>query len=298
MHISIHRAKLLLPLCTLALIAGCKRSSAPAAPAQTKSFPVVGVIINTDPAHNQVLLNHRAIPGFMEAMAMPYPLKDPGIIGELHAGDHITAQLLVDQVDGENHNPRLDQIVITSQARPDYKPAMQYNVPQPGDAVPDFKLTNQDALPIHLAQFKGDVVLLTFIYTRCPLPDYCIRMSRNLQQVDQLLAKDPVLYKHTHLITISFDSAFDTPAVLRAYGKPYTGGNFAHWDFADASPDQLKQMESFFDLGVTPGPDNTLNHSLSTVILDKTGKVAAFYHDNSWEPAKAFAVIQQAASQK
>ncbi len=84
-------------------------------------------------------------------------------------------------------------------------PPVQFHVPQPGDAVPDFKLLNQSGKIIHLAQFKGRVLLVTFIYTRCPLSDYCPRMSRNFAAIDQGLAADPKLYAKTHLLSISFD---------------------------------------------------------------------------------------------
>jgi len=292
------RAKFVCLLATFALLTGCHGSPAPSS-ATPKSFPVRGIVVSTDAKRGEVLLNHEAIPGFMEAMEMPYPLKDPGILGELHPGDRITAVLLVDQVAGENRNPRLDQIVIIAQARPDYKPAVQYHVPQPGDAVPDFHLLNQSNQPIRLTQFRGRVLLLTFLYTHCPLDDYCPRMSRNFAAIDKTLSANPSLYRQTHLLSISFDPARDTPAVLRNYGGAYTGRfgkeNFAHWDFAVPSAAELPKMEQFFDLGVTPGPENTMNHSLSTVLIDKAGKVVAFYHDNDWDPAAVVSQIGQGA---
>ena len=293
------RAKLVCLLFALALFTGCRRSIAPS-PAQQKSFPVRGVIVSTDASRSEVLLNHEAIPGLMEAMEMPYRLKDPGVLSELHVGDRITAVLLLDQVDGENRNPRLDQIVIIAQARPDYKPAVQYHVPQPGDVVPDFQLLNQSNRRIHLDQVRGRVLLLTFIYTRCPLDDFCPRMNRNFAGIDKTLSANPSLYKQTHLLSISFDPAYDTPAVLRNYGGVYTGRytkeNFAHWDFAAPSATELSKMEQFFDLGVTPGENNTMNHSLSTVLVDKAGKVVAFYHGNDWDPAAVVSQINEAAT--
>jgi protein SCO1 len=297
--VSCKRAKFIALFSLLLLVAGCRRPAAPPA-GQQKSFPVRGVIVSTDASRGEVLLNHEAIPGFMEAMEMPYRLKDPGVISELHPGDRITAALLVDQADGEYRNPRLDQIVIIAQARPDYKPAVQYHVPQPGDGVPDFQLLNQSNRHIHLDQFHGRIVLLTFIYTRCPLADFCPRMSHNFAEIDRQLSANPTLYRQTHLLSISFDPAYDTPAVLRRYGGISTGRftkeNFAHWDFAAPPAVELPRMEQFFDLGVTPGDNNTMNHSLSTVLIDKDGKVVAFYHGNDWDPAAVLAQMTESAA--
>jgi protein SCO1 len=219
----------------------------------------------------------------MEAMTMPYRLKDPGIIPELHPGDQITATLRVDDVDD-----RLDQVVVIEQAQPDYKPAVFYHPLKEGDAVPDFKLRNQSGQQIHLAQFRGKVLLVTFIYTRCPLPDFCPRMSRNFAQIDKALASDPRLYAGSHLLSISFDPSYDTPAVLRSYGGAYTGlytkESFQHWDFASPSSRELPALTKFFVVGVTPGDNKTLTHSLSTLVIDPDGKVYRWYPTNEWTP--------------
>ena len=118
----------------------------------------------------------------MDAMTMPYKLKDPSIVSELHPGDTITADVLVSQ--GSDADVLLDHIVVIAQAKPDYKPAVFYHVPAPGDAVPDFKLRNQDGRAIHLDQFRGKTLLLTFIYTRCPLPNFCPLVTHNFAVIN------------------------------------------------------------------------------------------------------------------
>jgi len=166
--------------------------------------------------------------------------------------------------------------------------------------VPDFRLLNQSGRTIHLAQFKGRVLLLTFIYTRCPLGDFCPRMSRNFAEIDKALAADPALYAKTHLLSISFDPKFDTPAVLKSYGGAYTGlytkERFAHWDFAAPPADELAALTQFFNVGVTPGEGQSLTHSLSTVLIGKDGKVAAWYPTNEWTPAEVLTAIKTAAA--
>lgn len=278
---------------------GCRQdpSSKAAQSNPEKTFPVRGKVISTDPTH--VTLDHEAVPGFMDAMTMPYKLKDPAVVSELHPGDRITARIVVQQDAAGFHDAELDNIVVVAQARPDYKPSIQYHTPTVGDVVPDFRLLNQSGRKISLSEFKGKVLLVTFIYTRCPLADYCPRMSRNFAEIDKELAVDPALYRKTHLLSISFDPAYDTPAVLRSYGGAYTGNytkeTFAHWDFAAPSEKDLPQVTQFFGVGVTPGERQTLNHSLSTAVIGKDGKIAAWYPTNEWKPSDVVAAVKQGA---
>ncbi len=132
-----------------------------------------GVVVGTDPSNGEVILKHDAIAGLMPAMTMPYHLEDTSVLSELHPGDLITATLLADHDAAGPINLRLKNIVVIAQARPDYKPARNYHVPAKGDDVPNFKLLNQSNQTIDLKQFRGKVVVMTFIYTRCPLADFC-----------------------------------------------------------------------------------------------------------------------------
>ena len=294
---------------TATLVAGCKHpsngapgaTSAVAPVGQLMTYTIRGKIISVDAAKGMVMLDHEAIPGFMDAMTMPYKLKDASVASELHPGDRITAKLLVRKMAEDDYqDAMLDEIVVTAQARPDYKPAGQYHIPTAGDAVPDFKLTNEDGRAIHLGQFKGRVLLLTFVYTRCPLPDYCIRMSRNFAQIDKALQSDPALYAKTHLLSISFDPKVDTPAVLKSYGETYIGGDakraFSHWDFAVPPASELTALTQFFDVGITPGDGGSLTHSLSTALIGKDGRVREWYPTNEWTPDEVLAAMKSAAA--
>lgn len=264
---------------------------------QERSFPIRGKVVSV--SGTTVELDHESVPGFMGAMTMPYQVADASVASELHPGDRLVAKIRVREDPDGFHDPRLDEIVVTAQARPDYKPAVQYHVPQAGDAAPEFKLRNQSGREISLAQFKGKLLLMTFIYTRCNFADFCPRMSRNFAEIDTALAKDPALYAQTHLLSVSFDPAYDTPAVLRSYGGAYTGRytkeTFGHWDFAAPSAKELPAMEQFFDVGVTGGKDGPASHSLSTVLIGRDGKVIAWYPTNDWKPADVVARIKQAA---
>jgi protein SCO1/2 len=274
-------------------------ASANGSSSTSKSYPIHGTVLKVGAADKQIVLQHEAIPGLMEAMTMSYPVTDPATLSELHPGDKIAATMLADPSSHGPVNLRLADIVITAQARPDYVPAVQYHVPTAGDQVPDFTLLNQSDHTIDFKQFRGKVLLITFIYTRCPLSDYCPRMSRNFAEIDQQLAADPQVYNKTHLLSISFDPTYDTPKVLKSYGGAYTGKysneTFKHWEFAAPTQGELPKMEQFFDVGVTPAGNGTLQHSLATVVIGKDGKVIAFYPTNDWSVPAVLAQVKAAA---
>ncbi len=289
-------------LLAIAALAGCHSGAKPASQGSADSGVAVyhlrGKIVSTDVAHGIVVVDHEAIPGFMDAMTMPYQLKDPSIASDLHPGDTITADVLVEK--SAEETVVLDHIVVIAQAKPDYKPTVFYHVPAPGDAVPNFKLRNQDGRAIHLEQFRGKALLLTFIYTRCPSPNFCPLVTHNFAAIDRQLAANPALYAKTHLLCVSFDPVHDTPARLRAYGAEYIGSDaknaFAHWDFAVPTKPELVEMAKFFDVGITPGPNDTITHTLSTTLIDARGKVAQFYPGNEWTPEQVVEDVKKIAS--
>ena len=284
----------------LPIAAGCHNSQprAHSAAAPVQRFPVRGKIVSVQ--GGSVTLDHEAVPGFMEAMTMPYKLKDPGIASELHPGDRITATILVHKDADGFSDPTLDEVVVIAQARPDYKPAVIYHSPAPGDVVPNFALLNQSDRTIHLNQFRGKLLLATFIYTRCTVADYCPRMSRNFAIIDEALAKDPKLYKATHLLSISFDPGYDTPQVLRTYGGSYTGRfnqeTFGHWDFAAPPLSELPAVAQFFGVGITPGDSGSIFHSLSTALIDQNGRILVWFPTNEWTPDQMLAQIHEATA--
>lgn len=251
-----------------------------------KVYKLRGKVVSTNAATGEVTLNHEAIPGFMQAMTMPYRLKDENILSELHPGDVITADLLVAQ--GPDATVRLDHIDIVAEGKPDYRPTVIYHVPTQGDVVPDFKLRNQDGRMIHLNQFHGQQLLITFIYTRCPLPNFCPLVTRNFAAISRQLAADPELKGKTHLLCVSFDPQHDTPDRLKAYGEQYIGSDakaaFANWDFAVPDQAVLAEMAKYFDVGLSNGPDQTITHTLSTTLIGRQGKVIKFYPGNEWTP--------------
>lgn len=283
----------------VAVLGGCHRQQQAAddsaAGSSYKVYKLRGKVVATNPATGEVTLNHDAIPGFMDAMTMPYKLKDPGILSELHPGDVLTADLLVSQE--ADATVLLDHIVIVAEGKPDYRPTVLYHVPAQGDVVPDFRLRNQDGRIIHLSQFRGKDLLITFIYTRCPLPNFCPLVTHNFAVIDKQLEANPALKGKARLLCVSFDPEHDTPERLKAYGEEYIGSDaktaFADWDFAVPEKPVLADMAKYFDVGITTGPDQTITHTLSTTLVGRDGKVIKFYPGNEWTPDQVLNDVKQ-----
>jgi protein SCO1 len=285
-------------LLSVLALAGCHSAPKPEAQSSAfKTYKLRGKVVSTNPGSGEVTLDHEAIPGFMDAMTMPYKLKDANILSELHPGDIVMADVLVSQ--NADADILLDHIVVVGQAKPDYKPKVSYHVPAPGDAVPDFKLRNQDGREIHLRQFRGRELLVTFIYTRCPLPAFCPRVTHNFADINRQLASNHALRGKAHLLCVSFDPDNDTPERLRAYGAGYIGSDekdaFVDWDFAVPEKPVLIKMAQYFDVGITQADDNSITHTLSTTLIGRDGKVVRFYSGNEWTPDQILADIRQSA---
>ena len=277
----------------LLILSGCRADQQNVSTSSSsKVYKLRGKVVSTDAAKSEVTLDHEEIKDFMAAMTMPYKLKDPTILSELHPGDTVTADVVV-----RDQDVLVDHFVVVAQAKPDYKPGVLYHVPKAGDEVPDFALLNQSNEKIHIGQFRGKALLLTFIYTRCPLSDFCPRMSKNFAQIDKALLSEPSLLAKTHLLSVSFDPAYDTPAVLRSYGgaytEKYTNEKFEHWDFAAPAKSDLGDMEKFFDIGAVPESNSSITHSLSTVLIGPDGKIVNWYPGNEWKPEEVLGDIRK-----
>ena len=218
----------------------------------------------------------------MEGMTMPYTVgdKDTWVFKSIAPGDQVHATLVL------TDHAELQDITFTKSSNTQSDGTSALRIPQPGDEVPDFTLVNQSGKTIHFQQFRGKPLLLTFIYTRCPFPDYCPRMSNNFAQVLQQLQKDPKAFGQAQMLSISIDPENDKPGVLRSYGERYVGRvdpRFAHWEFASSSPEQVRKTADFFGLAYNQ-KDGQIVHGLVTVLVGKDGKVAKVYSGNDWKP--------------
>jgi protein SCO1/2 len=259
-------------------------------------YELNGKVIGVDVGQRRVTVAHQEIPGFMPAMTMPFTVKEGWALSVLAPGQTLRATLVV-----ENGRSWLEGITIIQGSPQGSAGATAPTVdePKPGDGVPDFKLTNQGGVQIRLHQYRGQSLLITFIYTRCPLPDFCPRMSANFAQIHAALRKEPALLPRVHLLSVSFDTEFDTPQVLREYGEAYAGGSgaaeFRNWEFATGAADEVKRLAHFFGLEYTKDSGQIV-HTLRTALIGTDGKLVRLYHGNDWTPAEVLDQIRLVVS--
>jgi protein SCO1/2 len=280
----------LILLCT-ALSLSCSKHTAPS----QKRYPFTGRIVLIDKANQSAIIDGDAIPGFMDAMAMDYKIKLAADFGQLAAGDSISAEVVVAEKDKDSAPDYwLENVKVVGHAKPagdkgDAKPTTELHIPAAGEEVPDFQFTNQNAKRISLKQYRGQVLFVTFIYTRCPFLDFCPRVGAQFAQLNQELTADPALAGKTHLLCISFDPEHDTPRVLREYGFSLAhrrdAALFERWEFAVPRAADLPEIASYF--GLTYKPENGLiTHSLSTAVIGPDGKIFSWYHGSEWQAAE------------
>lgn len=274
---------LLTALVTVLLsVSGC----APKHSAAEKRYDLAGKIVAVEKDKKIVTVAHEDIKNLMPAMTMEFPVPAAWVYDVPNVvGAHLTATLVVDGL-----KMRLEDVVISQGSETSSAEDTRIEA-KPGEEVPDYRLVNQDGKAIRIKDYRGKALLLTFIFTRCQMPDQCPLMSTNFATIDQELQKQPELRAKTHLLSVSFDPAYDTPKVLRSYGAAHTGKysdeNFAHWEFASGSADEVKGIAQFFGLRYTKDSEtgqDQIVHSLRTALIGPDGKVVKAYRGNEWKP--------------
>jgi len=277
--------------CLLALLAViCGFSGAGCQSAPQKHYTVQAEVISADPQRQMITVKHGDIPGLMTAMTMSYMVADPKQIEKLGPGDKITADLVVSDSKGQ-----LENIVLVSKGNGKPSPGTSQRLPEKGEAVPDIAFVNQDGKSIHISDFRGKALLVSFIYTRCPLPDYCPRLNENFRQIQSILRENPNSLKRAAFLSISFDPEHDSPAVLKHYASIYnhapSAGTTVDWQFAVPSAKDLPEIAYFFGLVYQPEKAQIV-HSLSTTLVGPDGKIESVYVSNGWTPVEVSLAIE------
>ncbi|MFY9611460.1 MAG: copper-binding protein [Blastocatellia bacterium] len=283
-------------LLIFAIVASASLACRQRAAGPEQRYPVKGKVVNVDKRGSAVTVAHEAIPGYMDAMTMPFKLKDPALLDVMADGDRLQAMLVV-----SGTRSWLEEVVVVREEADTNMNSAGSLEPRPGDDVPDFALVNQDGKRITVRQYRGRALVVTFIYTRCPLPDYCPLMTAHFGDLEKALATEPALYAKTHLLSITVDPEYDTPQVLRKYGaKEMTGGEetrqppFAHWELATGSKEQVKAVATYFGMQYWREGDQII-HSLRTAVIGPDGNLVKLYPGNEWKPEDILSELHRIA---
>jgi protein SCO1 len=270
-------------------LSSCHRASSNA-----KRYPFTGRVISIDIQSKTAVIDGDAIPDYMDPMAMAYKIKPAEVLTQLVPGDFISAEVVVVQPEGKAANEDaepdywLEDVKVTAHAKPKVMSDATQHVPSFGEEVPDFRLTDQNGKRISLKDYRGKTLLVTFIYTRCPFPDFCPRVSGKFAEIYKQIASDLAIAAPIYLLSVSFDPEHDTPKVLRDYGFSVASAHdpaiFKRWEFAVPQSADLPKIARFF--GLTYNPENgRITHNLSTTVVGPDGKVVSWYHGGDWEAA-------------
>jgi protein SCO1/2 len=244
-----------------------------------RHYRAQGIVLAVDPANQTVTISHRAIPGYMEAMAMPFHVEASAELGQLRPGARVDFQVRVSRQGTLARHLRLLQ-----SAPGDFPVPQAEGKINIGEPMPDFTLTAQDGRSVKLSSFRGQLVAVDFIYTRCPLPDVCPRLSANFARLQKRFAARLVL------LSITLDPEYDTPAVLTDYAQRWSADP-ATWVFLTGSAEAVRQTAGRFGVVYWP-EEGTLTHTSSTAIIDRAGRLAALVEGSSFTSQQLIDLVQ------
>ena len=248
-----------------------------------KRYEIKGEVISIYSLNNEITIRHEEIPGFMPAMTMPFKVKNVRVLEGLIPGDRVSGTFVV-----AAHESYLTGLTREGSAGSDV-PAIilptGVRLIQKGDTIPEVAFLDDNNLPTKLSDFLGSPVALTFIYTRCPIPNFCPLMDRNFIEVQAAIKEGAQLPLDTRLLSITFDPEHDTAEVLRRHAAKL-GADVEIWRFLTGDKEAISHLGE--QLGITIVRDSTgkseITHSLRTIVVDREGKVARNFRGNEWTP--------------
>jgi protein SCO1/2 len=263
-------------LALLALLAGCGENA--------RSYELKGQIQAIRPEAREVLIKHGDIQGFMPGMTMPFKVRDERLLSGKAPGDLVTARLMVGRNDA--WLAALDKTGTAPLEEAAAFPAASFVTPvKAGDSPPDATLTDQAGAPLTLSAWRDAAVVVTFIYLRCPLPQFCPLMDRRFAEVQRLVQDDVALRARVRLLSVSFDPRNDTPEAMSAHAAK-VGADPAVWRFATAPSETADRFAAAFGVNVVRETDGTITHNLRTVVIGPGGRVATVHDGGEWTAAQ------------
>jgi protein SCO1 len=269
---------------------------------QTQRQPASGLVLKVDPAHQTAVISCKEIPGYMGAMEMSLRLSSATEFNKLKPGDMIDFVLVADKNDAYADSVRVHAYqgfepdpssarrlkLLAKAAQPSGKPLAI------GDTVPDFTLTGQDGKPVAFSQFRGKVVVLDFVYTRCALPNFCIRSSNNFGELQKRFRNQ--LPRDLILATVTFDPVHDSPEALAKYSQRWNADPAA-WRFLTGSEAAIRRVCDLFGEDYFPD-EGLMDHSLHTAIIDRSGHLVANLEGNEFTAEQLGDLVQTVLAQR
>lgn len=283
---------IVLPVSAALLASACAPAGQSGEPRQ---YELEGQVLAVRPDTSEVLIKHGDIKGFMPAMTMPFKVRDAALLSATAPGDLVRATLMVAETEAW-----LSTIEKTGSAplpeAPAEIPAAAFVDPlSPGDAAPEATLTDQDGQPLTMADFKGSAVAVTFIYIRCPLPQFCPMLDRRFAEVQQAIVADPELRGRARLLSVSFDPDADTPERLRAHAAKL-GADPDVWRFATAPRPVVDRFAAAFGVNVIREADQTITHNMRTGVFGPDGTLVAIHDGSDWSAEQVVDDLRHALS--
>jgi protein SCO1 len=280
------------------LSAGCSKVSQPPQTAQPQQaqpqiYKVRAILRGINFAEQTVTVEHEEIPDYMPAMTMPFDYKSQAEIEPLKVGDGMAFDLVVTDTDSWIESVKKiapGEVQLPARRTALAKAGENVERLKDGDRLPAFELVDQQSRRITPVDFAGRPLLVTFIFTRCPIPNFCPLMSQNFQKVQQALSDTPALAARVRYLSISFDPAFDTPEVLSQYAARYTR-DAEQWRFATGTPEQVDKLTKAFSVYVQP-ESGTLSHGLCTALVDGSGVIRKMWRGNSWDASEIVTALR------
>lgn len=283
--------KILLAGCVALALIGCGRSTNSKASAE--HYETRGVVRGFSPDRQTIEIEHENIPGFMPSMTMPFVARDPKEITDLQTGDGISFRVMVTQKDFWIDHVKKIRREDVHLAEPKRTPAVSAESGtrlKEGDKMPPFELTNQDGERSSLETFRGQAFVLTFIFTRCPLPNFCPRMSNNFEELQTAIKGGSGALAETRLLSVTLDPDYDSPKVLSDYGA-FHHADRKIWSFATGGEKQIDSLTHAFSVyRQTEG--GTISHGLATALIDKDGRIDKIWRGNAWTPDEVIKAIR------
>ena len=267
--------------------------------ANAKRYDLRGKVVSVDRIQKRAKIDHEEIPGFMGAMTMDFPVREDWVWNDLVPGAEIRAELVVDSSAKDPY--WLEKIAIVGAPVPGQEPIAEKTPEQIGKTVPDISLTNQDGKKFTFEDYRGKALAVTFIYRECPLPEFCIKMSKQFSDMAKQIAADREAKDKIRLLSISFDPERDTPEKLKQYGLGYLGNeadaDFTVWQLAVGTDKEVRAVADFFGLQYEKDANDQtqFNHSLVTAVISPEGKVAKIFSGGRWTPEQVLSELKAVA---